>query len=268
MTSPAIVLVRPREEGNIGSVARAMANMGLERLILVEPAAQLGGVARGFGVGGWKILDTAVRLPTFTEAAASFGRLVATASRRQRPLRRHRILTPRQLPALLTADLPGTETALVFGPEDSGLKREELEVCNPVVTIPCAPDQPTLNLAQAVLVLAYEIFVASPIDQDRIDQLSLERQRADVGQALEPAATPEKDTLSTPAEIRALGLQLDALLPALGFDQDPIRAGLLRDLLRLLRRADPSKQEVRILRRLCNRTAGALRLHAARQDPE
>lgn len=257
MTSPAIILVRPREEGNVGAVARAMANMGLGRLILVEPAPVLGGVARGFGLGGWEILDGAIRVPTFMEAVAPFGRLVATASRRQRPLHRHRILIPRQLPEALASDPQGTETALVFGPEDSGLKREELEICNPVVTIPCAPDQPTLNLAQAVLVLAYELFVAGQ---------SIAGQSIDT--ALEPTATPEKEPLATPAEIRALEVQIDALLPSLGFDQDPIRAGLLRDLLRLLRRSDPSTREVRILRRLCNRTAGASRQLAARLDPE
>jgi len=237
MTSPAIILVRPREEGNVGAVARAMANMGLKRLVLVEPAPELGGIARGFGVGGWEILDGVTRGLPFAEAVAPFGRLVATASRRQRPLRRHRILAPRELSTFLTA--------LVFGPEDSGLKREELERCNPVVTIPCHRDQPTLNLAQSVLILAYELFVADP----PAENLGLEAGPA-------PESTAPKDPLATSAEIQVLERQVDALLPGFGYDQTTIRAGLLRDLLRLLTRSDPSEREVRILRSLCNRAAG------------
>ena len=245
MNSPTIILVRPREQGNVGAVARAMANMGLDRLVLVEPAPELGGVARGFGVGGWEILDSVIRKPSFDEAVAPFGRLVATASRRQRRLHRHRVLAPRELSATLNADPPGTETALVFGPEDSGLKREELERCNPVITIPCSRDQPTLNLAQSVLILAYELFVVDQPDEN----LGL-----DAGPRPESVAV--KDPLATSAEIRALEQQVDTLLPRFGYDQTTIRAGLLRDLLRLLTRSDPSEREVRILRSLCNRAAG------------
>ena len=91
MSPPAVILVRPREEGNVGAAARAMANMGLERLILVEPAPPLGGVARGFGVGGWEILENAERAASFDDAVSPFGRLVGTASLRARTLPGRRI---------------------------------------------------------------------------------------------------------------------------------------------------------------------------------
>ena len=217
-----------------------MANMGLERLILVEPAPRLGGVARGFGVGGWEILERAERAASFAAAVAPFGRLVATASRRQRPLSRCRVVAPRRLPEVLAADPAGTRTALVFGPEDNGLTRREIELCDPVVAVPCAPEHPTLNLAQAVLILAYELRLAS----------------AGTGAGAEDANS--RAPLASVAEIEALHEHLSEILLAVGFDHPPIHAGLLRDLRRLVVRAAPSSREIRILRRLCNRAIRAL----------
>ena len=246
---PAVILVRPREEGNVGAVARAMANMGLERLILVEPAPSLGGIARGFGVGGWEILDRVERAASFRAAAATFGRLVATASRRERPLRRSRVVTPRRLPEILAADPAGTRAALVFGSEDNGLKRNEIDLCDPVVTVPCEPGHPTLNLAQAVLILAYELRGAGSHAGDG---------------AKEAEHGTDRAPLASVAELDALESRLSEILLAVGYDHEPIHAGLLRDLRRLTVRAMPSSREVRILRRLCNRASAALAV--ARDD--
>ncbi len=229
---PAVVLVRPREEGNVGAVARAMANMGLERLILVEPAPPLGGVARGFGIGGWPLLDGCTRVASLAEAVASFRRVVGTSSARQRRLRRARLIVPRELPALLREDPPDTDAALVFGPEDNGLNREELERCSPVVTIPCAPEHPTLNLAQAVLIVAYELYAAGP---------GAGRRRS------------EEPPPATAAEIEALIGSASRVLRRVGFDHDHIHAGLLRDLRRLAGRSGIIGIETRILRRVANR---------------
>ena len=244
MNPPAVILVRPREEGNVGAAARAMANMGLERLILVEPAPELGGTARGFGVGGWSVLDGAARAPSLSAAVAPFHRVVGTASRRQRNLRRQRVVTPRRLPGILAADPPGTAAALVFGPEDNGLTRKELELCHPVVAVPCSREHPTLNLAQAVLVLAYELFVATT--------------DGETGPRPTPRPAAEREALASAGELRALRRQAANLLLAIGLDDPPIRAGLLRDLRRLLSRAEPSVREIRVLRRLVNRAANAL----------
>lgn len=244
---PAVVLVRPREEGNVGAVARAMANMGLSRLILVEPAPPLGGVARGFGIGGWKLLDDSSRADSLEEAVAAFGRVVGTSSARQRPLRRTRVIAPRELPGLLREDPPGTATALVFGPEDNGLSREELERCSPVVTIPCAHEHPTLNLAQAVLIIAYELYAA------------------DLG---EPRDRNEEPPLATAAEIDALLAAASRVLYRVGFDHDHIHAGLLRDLRRLAGRSGIIGIETRILRRVSNRILRRLGEPETNGDPE
>ncbi len=254
MTPPAIILVRPREEGNVGAVARAMANMGLGRLILVEPAPELAGVARGFGVGGWDVLDRVERAPSLVAAIADFGRVVATASLRQRPLRHHQVISPRRLPEILAEDPVGTETALVFGSESTGLGRRELDLCSPVVAIPSAQQHPTLNLSQAVLILAYELFVAP----------------SSLGSHGGPSSidTGEPQTLATAGQVDVLRHQVDDVLLGIGFDHAPIRSGLLRDLLRLVIQASPSDRDLRILRRLCNRVGSALGRRPTRRPAE
>src|SRR5687767_6953727 len=157
LSTPAVVLVRPREEGNVGSAARAMANMGLDQLILVEPAAEIGKVGTAFAVGARHVLDAARRVSSLREALAPFRRIVGTTSSRDRRWEVP-VLVPRELPAHLAEDQPDTPTALLFGPEVGGLTNEELALASLLVTIPCSPVQPTLNLAQAVLLVAYEIF--------------------------------------------------------------------------------------------------------------
>jgi TrmH family RNA methyltransferase len=222
-----------------------MANMGLGRLILVEPAPAIGGVARGFGVGGWHLLDGCRRVDSFDRAVAPFHRVVGTTSARDRPLAGSRVATPRELPELLAADPPGTDVAVVFGPEDNGLTRRELERCHPVVAVPCAPEHPTLNLAQAVLVVAYELRLArlaggsEPVEPGEMDP----------GEASPPA---------TAGEVAELLEQADGVLRSIGYDQDHLRERLARDLRRLALRAAVTPRELRVLRRLLNRTRRAL----------
>jgi TrmH family RNA methyltransferase len=232
---PAVILVRPREEGNVGAAARAMANMGLDRLILVEPAAEIGGVAKAFAVGARAILESVVRCASLREAVAPFRRVVGTTSTRDRSLGIP-LLTPRELPAWLAQDPPETPTALVFGPEVGGLTNEELALAGAVVTVPCSPVQPTLNLAQSVLILAYELFLSR-------------------GEAL---ATIGEEPPATAAEIDGLLDHAAAVLARIGFDRDDSFPGVLRDLRRLAARAAPASRDVRILRGICRRTEGAL----------
>ena len=233
---PTVVLVRPREEGNVGAAARAMANMGLDRLILVEPAAELGGVARAFAVGARGVLAGAVRSPNLSEALAPFRRVIGTTSTRDRSLGIP-VLTPRELPAWLARDPLDTPTALVFGPEVGGLTNEELALAGAVVSIPCSPVQPTLNLAQAVLIVAYELFLAG-------------------GEA--PVTAAGEEPPATAAELDGLLEHAAGVLARIGFARDDSFSGVLRDLRRLAARAAPSSRDVRILRGICRRAEGAL----------
>ncbi len=231
ISQPAIVLLRPQEEGNIGATARAMANAGLGDLILVEPRVRIGEVARAFAVGAVDILERVGHASKLAEAVAPFHRVVGTTSARGRedlaPL-----LSPKELPARLAKDPPGTPTALVFGPETSGLTNEELALCSLLVRIPCSTRQPTLNLAQAVLILAYELHVARP-------------------------ETPAEQTRSQPhasqQEIEGFFEQLVPLLYAIGFARDDTFSSVLRDLRRLSSRSEPTSREVQILRGICRR---------------
>ena len=217
-----------------------MANMGLRRLVLVEPAPALLGVARGFGVGGWHILESAERAASFAEAIAPFRRLVGTTSARERPLRHTQVISSRRLPEFLAQDAPGTTTALIFGPEDNGLTRAELEDCEPVVAIPCAPDRPTLNLAQSVLILAYELFLARESTTDGT------------------AAPGDVPPPATAREIETLFDRTGKVLGHLGIDQENRRATYLRELGRLARRGAITSRESRLLLRLANRALLAL----------
>jgi TrmH family RNA methyltransferase len=232
--SLAVILVRPREEGNVGSAARAMANMGLDRLILVEPAAKIGKVATNFAVGAKHVLDACERKPSLAEALAPFRRVVGTTSARDRrwdvPL-----LHPRELPARLAQDPPGTPTALVFGPEVGGLTNDDLALASLLVTIPCSPVQPTLNLAQAVLILAYELYQA----------------REEIAP---PATMGHPEPPATTAEIDGLFEHAAQVLGRVGFDRDSSFEGVLRDLRRLAARAGPDSREVAILRGIYRRT--------------
>jgi len=241
LATTAVVLVRPREEGNVGSAARAMANMGLGRLILVEPAAELGKVASAFAVGARHVLDGAQRVAGLGEALAPFRRIVATTSSRDRRWEVP-VVAPRELPAILAADPPDTSTALLFGPEVGGLTNDELALASVLVTIPCSPVQPTLNLAQAVLLVVYELFQARGTGGEVPPPAS-------VGRPEPPAATEELDGLFAHAA---------ELLGQVGFARDDSFAGVLRDLRRLAARATPTSREVAILRGICRRTQRAL----------
>lgn len=244
LTLPAVVLVRPQEEGNVGASARAMANMGLESLLLVEPAPRLGRTAYAFAVGAHSILDNAERHPSLETALASYQRVVGTSSTRKRDVSQS-TLEPRRLAAVLGVDPPGTRTALVFGPEASGLNNDELALCDPLVTVPCAPLQPTLNLAQAVLLVAYELHLAQPLE-----------------------VTEHSPIAASTAEVEQLFGHLERLFKSVGFARDDTYASVLRELRHLAARTRPSEREVQILRGICRRTLHAVGQRTVAKEPK
>lgn len=249
-TSPHIVLVRPQEEGNVGSVARAMANMGLSELVIVDPGAPIGDTARAFAVGAGEILDRHRRAGSLDEALAPYRRAVGTTSTRDRRIAPQvPLLAPRELPAVLDEDPPDLPTALVFGPEPSGLTADELARLSPLVSVPCSPAQPTLNLAQAVLILAYELFLHR-----------LERGDAEAAtERTDPSDADPDDLPATLAQIEGLLGHAREVMGAVGFDRDDTFEATLRDLRRLAGRSAVTGREVAILRGVCRRTLHALR---------
>lgn len=233
---PAVVLVRPQEQGNVGAVARAMANMGLSELLLVEPAVEVGEVARARAVHAAPLLASARRSPSLKEALAPFRFVAATTSGRGRlPKRPH--FTARELAVELARD-PRGPVAVVFGPEASGLDREELALASCLVTIPADAAFPTLNLSQAVQVVSYELY------QARLGSSQLASERT------EPAVAQ--------AELEGLFAQLVPILERVGFARDVTFAGVLRELRALAARAQLTRRELTLLRGVCRRTAHAL----------
>ncbi|MGH7863367.1 MAG: RNA methyltransferase [Candidatus Binataceae bacterium] len=154
----AFVLVRPRSAGNIGAAARALKNMGFADLRLAGPAAANGRMARAMAVHARDVLDGARRFATLGDAVADSSVVVGTTCR-SGPYRNDAREIRGGAPEL--AQLAASNrVALVFGTEDRGLTNRELKLCQRLVTIPGAPDYRSLNVAQAVMVTAYELMLA------------------------------------------------------------------------------------------------------------
>ena len=163
-----IVLVNTSHPGNIGATARAMKNMGLSRLALVNPVEFPSGVAVGRAASALDVLEQAEVVNTLGEAIADCA-LVIGSSARSRSLP-WPMLTPEQSAAKLVKESQSAQVALVFGREDSGLNNEELQLCHFHVQIPASPEYSSLNLAAAVMVLCYEIRRAVLRDEEANDK--------------------------------------------------------------------------------------------------
>jgi TrmH family RNA methyltransferase len=149
------VLCRPRYGGNIGAAARAVKNMGLGGLVLVAPEDYHLGEARMFASNALDVLEGAPTFGTIRESVTGC-KIVLGASRRIKS-HRIRIMTPREAAGHIIGNLGEGNAAILFGPEDNGLTSEELAQCHAVISIPADEPQPSLNLAQAVMVIAYEL---------------------------------------------------------------------------------------------------------------
>ncbi len=151
-----VVLVRPKYGENVGGAARVAHNMGISRLVVVAHGMPEQAAMEKMATHHAKDLITNLTLaPTLAEAVADCSWVVGTTARQGR--RRFFLENPAQMVEHLLPKLAKNQVALVFGPENQGLSNAELELCNATVTIPTA-DFSSLNLAQAVGVLCYELF--------------------------------------------------------------------------------------------------------------
>lgn len=150
-----IILVEPAGERNIGSIARVMRNMGLRELVIVNPRCDyFSEDAQIMAVHGIDVLKQAAIVDSLTLALEGCQRAIATTSR-TRGIPTY-LETPREAIPWLLAD--GVKSALIFGPEDRGLSNNELSYAHKFVCIPSNEEYPSLNLAQAVGICAYEIY--------------------------------------------------------------------------------------------------------------
>lgn len=228
-----VVMVNTTHSGNIGAAARAMKNMGLSRLYLVDPIAKLDEEAYQRSSRADDILDQAVICPDLETAIADCGIVVGTSARSRTlpwPL-----MTPRQSAAQIhKACMAGNEVALVFGRESSGLTNEELHLCHAHVHIPTEESFSSLNVSQAVQVLSYEI---------RLAFLELAEQKDENKWGVEwdfPLATQE--------ELNGMLQHLEQTMVDIGFYDPNNPKQLMPRLRRLFQRAAPDKSEINILR--------------------
>ncbi len=157
-----IVLQRPRYPENIGSAARAMANMGFTRLTVVEPGIWDETRIRRLAThAAGPVVDGIQRFDTLPEALAPFGHVVGTTARLggQRTV----LKSPELLADTLISISGNNPVAILFGPEDRGLTNEDLKYCHQLVNIPTA-GLTSLNLSQAVMVICYCLSTAQKAD--------------------------------------------------------------------------------------------------------
>lgn len=216
-----IVLVRPVRPPNVAAACRAMKNMGLRRLHLVGGCADLDRAeVQALAYRAWDVLESATVWPSLEAALAGSIFVVATSSR---PVAGE--WSPRRLATEAPGRCHGGRLAVVFGPESSGLSGHELQQCHATVRIRTDLAQPSLNLAQAVLVIAYELHVASLPDE-------------------EPSDEPAADVQTLEAGLAHLR---DALL-SVGFLNAQNPGPVLSEVRRMLSRAAPTAREVTLLR--------------------
>ena len=207
---------------NVGAAARAIANMGLGELVVVRPHPLRQAWVRAMAAHAGAVVDRMRRCRTLAEAVADCAVVVGTTCRGG-PYR-DRTRTPRQIAPEIVIRAQHQSVALVFGPEDRGLSNVDLQLCQQLVSIPTAPDYPSLNLAQAVMVCAYELQLAASAE----------------------AAAPEP-LLAPTALIEQMYTRLRAALLSIGFLHPDNPDHIMLALRQLLGRTGLSEREVRIL---------------------
>jgi len=154
-----VILVNTKTPGNIGSIARCMMNTGLSRLILVRPTEHQNSEALKMAAGAHGILERAEIVPTLKDALAGHG-LVLGTTRRVGSCRK-KLFNPREAAERVIPLLSQNRVALVFGREVNGLDNDDIALCHELITIPSSDAFPSLNLSHAVMVVAYEMFMAA-----------------------------------------------------------------------------------------------------------
>ena len=154
-----IVLVNTKTPGNIGAVARCMMNMGLSRVVLVRPPLDRNNEATKLAAGAEEIILKASQFDTLKEAVSDHSLVLGTSRHTSR--HRRNIRTPRQMAEQTLPLLSSNKVAVVFGREVNGLDNEDLALCHELISIPASAAFPSLNLSHAVMVVAYELFMAT-----------------------------------------------------------------------------------------------------------
>ncbi|MDP5280890.1 RNA methyltransferase [Sphingomonas sp. DG1-23] len=231
--NPVIVLVRPQLGENIGKAARAMLNFGLAEMRLVAPRDGWPNPSAGPAASGADIvLEKAQLFDSVADAVADCTHVYATTVRKRGVTKP--VMTPEQAaPAIRAAE---GRSAILFGPERSGLDTDDVALARTILTVPINPEFGSLNLAQAVILVAYEWSKGTALEMPPVTQL-------------DPPAPQE--------ELEGMIGQLDAMLVDSGYYFPPNRVPTIRRTLRvLLSRPGWTSQELRTLRGVLSALAG------------
>jgi tRNA (cytidine32/uridine32-2'-O)-methyltransferase len=230
-----IVLVNTSHPGNIGGAARAMKNMGLSRLYLVEPRRFPDQEATWRAASATDVLDAAVVTDTLDEAIGDCQFVVGTSARERRipwPL-----LDPRRCAERIAALAPQEQVAVLFGREDRGLTNDELKVCNLHLNVPTAAEYSSLNLAMAVQIVCYELHMLL------------------AGGALPGEEDAQWDTpFATRDNMERFYAHLEQTLTDIGFLDPAAPRQLMARLRRLYSRVRVDEMELNILRGILTET--------------
>jgi TrmH family RNA methyltransferase len=222
------VLVGPTEPGNIGAAARAIGNMGFRKLELVAPVPYLTEEAKAMACRAEDILERAKVYRTFRSAIA--GKSLVVGTTRRVGSRRGMIVDVRPAARRIVEAAQSNRVGILFGNEHNGLTNRELEECGLVLTIPSDPTFPSLNLAQSVMIVAYELSRVG----SKAHSLPLVENR----------------------EVQRLFRRLPKILKSLGYgpagDKD-LAAEITRQSKRLLGRSGLTEWELNMLLGLCTR---------------
>ena len=220
-------MVGTTHPGNIGAAARAMHNMCIGELTLVDPQCPVGEIAYARASGAHAVLDNRRICGNLGQAVADCSCVIASSARRRSLAWPE--FDPRELVEKLFEMEDASRVALVFGREHSGLTNEEIQLCNYMVCIPTNPEFSSLNLASAIQVLCYEIY----------------RKQASAPVARKPEA---QDMPASSAEVEGYFEHLQRVLEGSGF-LNPQQPGLIMQRLRrLYLRSELTRNEINILR--------------------
>jgi tRNA/rRNA methyltransferase len=240
-----IVLVDPSHPGNIGAAARAMKTMGLERLVLVRPKAFPHPEAGALASGAVDVLDDARVCATLDEALAGTALSVAMSAR-PRDLS-HPLRDARAAAAEIVQVAAGADVAVVFGNETAGLANEDVLKCSRLASIPADPEYSSLNLAQAVQVMVYEVRMAA------------------VGWTAPRERVPD---YASQEEVEHFYAHLEASIVRSGFLDPKSPRRLMERLRRMFGRTRLEREEINILRGMLSAwDAGPWTRKASGRDP-
>ncbi len=235
--APVVVLVEPQLGENIGAAARAMANFGLSRLRLVKPQPKWPNEkARAMAAGADRILDNATLHESLNEAIGDCSFVLATTARNHDQAK---LVISAEAAATEMAEriAVGENTAIIFGRERIGLENHEVALADRIVTLPVNPAFASLNLAQAVVIIAYEWF-----------------KRAGGGNL--PFSMPEKSPRAPKQQIDAFFSDLERELERVEFFRPEEKRGTMSVNLRnIFQRMSPTQQDIRTLHGVINAIA-------------